>query len=102
MLFIESSAFRKQREKHLDDEAFRALQNEIVEHPEKGKLIRGSGGLRKIRFGIQEKGKSGGIRVIYYFAVSTDTIYLLDLYAKSEQETLTPDQIKAVRRRLNE
>ncbi len=102
MLFIESSTFRKQREKYLDDEAFRALQNEIVGHPEKGKLVRGSGGLRKIRFGAKGKGKRGGVRVIYYFAVSTDTIYLLDLYAKSEQETLTPDQIKVVRERLNE
>ncbi len=102
MLFVESSTFRIQRAQYLDDEAFRALQNEIVEHPEGGKLIRGSGGLRKIRFGVRGKGKSGGIRVIYYFAVSTDTIYLLDLYSKSEQETLTPDQIKAVRERLNE
>ena len=102
MLFIESSTFQKQREKHLSDEAFRALQNEIVEYPEKGVLIRGSGGLRKIRFGVEGKGKSGGVRVIYYFAVSIDTIYLLDLYAKSEQETLAPDQLKAVRKRLNE
>ncbi len=65
-------------------------------------MVRGSGGLRKIRFGAKGKGKRGGVRVIYYFAVFIDTIYLLDLYAKSEQETLASHQLKAVRERLNE
>lgn len=102
MVFIESSRFQKKREGYLDDERFRDLQNEILQHPEKGKLIRGSGGLRKIRFGLKGQGKSGGIRVIYYFAVEEETIYLLDLYAKSDQEDLTPDQLKEVRKRLEE
>lgn len=65
-VFIESAVFRKQREAILSDEEFRALQNVILRSPEQGKLIRGSGGLRKIRFAVKGKGKSGGVRVIYF------------------------------------
>ena len=102
MLFIESTAFQREREKLLDEEAFRALQNEIIAQPEKGKLIRGSGGLRKVRFGLKGRGKSGGVRVIYYLVVSARTVYLLDLYAKSEQATLALEAVRIVRKRLEE
>ena len=101
MVFVESSEFQKRRGRYLTPEAFRRLQNEMVADPSKGALIRGSGGLRKIRFGAGGKGKSGGVRIIYYHVASLAIVYMLDLYAKSEQADLSPQQLKDVRERLN-
>lgn len=80
----------------------RELQLELVHHPEKGKLIPGSGGLRKIRWSLPGRGKSGGLRSIYYWAVSRDQIFMLYIYAKNEQEDLTSDQLKTLRKLLME
>lgn len=65
-LFVELPAFSRYRADYLDDEGFRALQNELVESPEKGDVIEGTGGLRKLRRPDQRrgKGKRGGLRVI--------------------------------------
>lgn len=94
MLFIESSRFSGRRLRYLDDEAFRDLQNLIIEQPEKGSLIRGGRGLRKIRFAPPGRGKSGGHRVIYYHAVSKYTVYPFDMYSKSDKEDLSPNEIR--------
>ena len=61
-------------------------------------MIRGSAGLRKLRWTAQGRGKRGGVRVIYYPYVPGDRIYLIYGYVKSEQTDLTPDQIKVRRR----
>ena len=102
MVFVESSVFQRQRKKHLSGAQYRELQNQILERPSQGALIRGSGGLRKIRLARPGTGKSGGFRIIYYYAVSDERIYLLDLYAKSEQASLSPEQLKRIRNRLTE
>lgn len=60
-------------------------------HPESGVLVRETGGLRKLRWGIGSKGKRGGARVIYYFHSERMPLYLLTIYAKGEQAELTPD-----------
>jgi hypothetical protein len=60
-------------------------------------LIRGSGGLRKLRWRAEGRGKRGGTRVIYYWADARGYIFLLDIYPKSEQEDLTPREIKQLR-----
>ena len=70
MVIIETSIFTKQVKELMTDEVYRELQNTLVAYPESGKLIQGSGGLRKIRWGIAGKGKRGGVRAIYYFANS--------------------------------
>ena len=102
MVFVESSVFQRQRKKHLSDAQYRELQNQILERPSQGALIRGSGGLRKIRLARPGTGKSGGFRIIYYHAVSDERIYLLDLYAKSDQASLSPEQLKRIKTRLTE
>ncbi len=96
MVFIESSRFSDRRRRYLNDDAFRALQILILTRPEQGRLIRGGRGLRKIRFAPAGRGKSGAFRVIYYLAVGESTIYLLDLYSKSDKDNLTPDDLKAL------
>jgi mRNA-degrading endonuclease RelE of RelBE toxin-antitoxin system len=66
-------------------------------NPEKGKVIRGSGGLRKIRWGISGRGKSGGVRVIYYWIIKKNTILMLLVYPKNEQDDLTSSQLKILK-----
>ena len=98
MVFIESSIFRKYLPNYLNEEEFRALQLFLADSPEAGPVIKGSGGLRKVRWSAHGKGKSGGVRIIYYWQVTEDQIYLLTLYAKNEFSDLTPDQVAALRK----
>ena len=96
VVFTETSIFTKQITGLLSDEEYRIFQLELLRNPNAGALIRGSGGLRKIRHAANGKGKSGGIRVIYYLWTS-DRILLLTAYAKSAQENLTEAQLKKLR-----
>ena len=66
MEFIEAPAFTKHIYKYLSDDEYSGLQNFLLQFPETGKIVRGSGGVRKVRWAISGKGKSGGVRVIYY------------------------------------
>jgi hypothetical protein len=76
----------------LSDEEYKALQHRLMQNPTAGDLIKGGGGLRKIRCAARGRGKSGGIRVIYYLATET-FIYLVTAYSKNKQETLTTKQL---------
>lgn len=88
MIFIETSTFTKLIGSYLTDDEYRGLQYFLLKYPETGKIVRGSGGVRKLRWAIAGKGKSGGIRVIYYWKRDDDEIWLLTVYGKSEQETI--------------
>lgn len=94
MLFVELTPFIAFRTAHWSDDELRALQNHLLEKPDAGDVIRGSSGLRKLRWAASGRGKRGGARVIYYHYVSSERIYLIYGYVKSEQEDLTPEQIK--------
>lgn len=65
--------------------------------PDADALIRGSGGLRKLRWGTSGRGKRGGLRMIYYWRVDRDRIYCLTLYAKNEMEDLSASEIRVLR-----
>jgi mRNA-degrading endonuclease RelE of RelBE toxin-antitoxin system len=94
---IETTIFTKKIHSIFTEEEYRNLQNELILNPEKGKVIRGSGGLRKIRGGISGRGKSGGVRIIYYWILKKDTILMLLVYPKNEQDNLTPSQLKILK-----
>ncbi|WP_305042738.1 type II toxin-antitoxin system RelE/ParE family toxin [Geoalkalibacter sp.] len=98
MLFIESNIFRRHLTNYLSEEELRALQLFLAENPEAGVLVRGSGGLRKLRWSAVGKGKRGGLRVIYYWQVRKSHIYLLTLYAKNEVADLSPGEVAALRK----
>jgi hypothetical protein len=97
MIIIETTVFTKLIGQLMDDDHYCELQALLIENPEIGGLIQGSGGLRKIRWKRTGRGKRGGVRVIYYWAISADQIRMLYVYSKSDQENLTKDQLKVLR-----
>ena len=97
MQFIETSAFTRQVTSLLADDEYRQLQVALSARPDMGAIIPASGGLRKARWSKAEKGKRGGVRVIYYWVVSQDQILMLFMYPKSERDDLTPQQLKVLR-----
>jgi len=100
--FVETSVFSGQLAEQLLDDDYHSLQMALTLRPEQGTLIPGSGGLRKLRWALRGRGKRGGLRIIYYWDPSADLIYFLYLYPKNQQEDLRPDQIKLLRRTLEE
>lgn len=102
MRFVETHVFTELLRKGLDDDDYRALQIALLLRPEQGSVIRGSGGLRKIRWGAGGRGKRGGFRVIYYWDKASETLYMLFLYRKSEQGDLSPAQVRTLARLVRE
>ncbi len=102
MVFIESIVFEKLREKYLDDESYRALQSFLVDQPLIGDVIQGTGGLRKLRWSANGKGKRGGVRTIYLYLTEKSHIHFLTLYAKNEVSDLTTDEKKILKRIVKE
>ena len=94
MRFVETHVFTGALRRHLDDERYRQLQIALMLRPEQGPVIKGSGGLRKIRWATSGGGKRGGLRVIYYWAPAEQAFYLVYAYTKAEQGDLTPAQTR--------
>lgn len=97
MVIIETSIFTRQVQTLLSDEEYRELQTALVNRPYLGAVIPGSGGLRKVRGALPGRGKRGGVRVIYYWAVTPEHLLMLFMYPKSERDDLTAAQIKILR-----
>lgn len=94
MRFVETPIFTKIITRFLDDEDYRSLQIALMLRPEQGPIIRGAGGLRKVRWAKAGSGKRGGIRVIYYWAPPEGAFFMLYAYSKNEQSDLTPTQAR--------
>jgi hypothetical protein len=102
MRFVETPVFTKTIHELMDDDDYRRLQLALLFRPEQGAVIRGGGGLRKIRWGARDTGKRGGVRVIYFWHKADEAIYMLLAYSKHSQEDLTPSQIKTLSRLVRE
>ena len=98
MVIIETSVFTRRVTKLLTEDEYRQFQSFLVEHPEEGAIIPGSGGLRKIRWSGSGRGKRGGSRIIYYWATNKGQILMLFIYAKNERDNLTSEQLKLLSR----
>ena len=96
MVFIETTVFTKLVYDYLNDEEYTGLQHYLLNRPNAGNIIPGSGGVRKLRWAIEGRGKRGGIRVIYYWKVSEAEIWLITLYAKNEASTISPQILKKI------
>lgn len=101
-VFVELPAFARHRAGYLDDVAFGNLQHELMQDPEAGVVIEGTGGLRKLRFADTRrgKGKRGGLRVIYFWWSVGMQFWLCTLYDKDEMADLTPRERKAFKAML--
>jgi mRNA-degrading endonuclease RelE of RelBE toxin-antitoxin system len=102
MIIVETHFFTRQVILLLSDEEYRLLQSVLANRPDAGVVIPSSGGLRKIRWGMMGRGKRGGVRVIYYWAVKQDRILMLLIYPKNEKDDLSQDQLKILRKIVEE
>ncbi|PSJ46927.1 type II toxin-antitoxin system RelE/ParE family toxin [Zobellella taiwanensis] len=101
MIFIETPIFTADVKELLPDDEYRALQEHLASNPQAGPVIQDTGGLRKVRWSAQGKGKRGGVRVIYYHLSADSQIRMIFIYKKGIQDDLTPEQ-KKVLRTINE
>jgi len=101
MKFIETSIFTKIILNLITDDSYRTFQSSLMFRPDAGSVIVGSGGLRKIRWKLPGKGKRGSIRIIYYWD-PPETIYMIFAYQKTVQKDLTTEQIKLLRKLVEE
>jgi hypothetical protein len=100
--FIETPIFTEDVERNLSLEEYRQLQVALLLRPTQGALMRGAGGLRKIRWSRPGMGKRGGLRAIYFWEARSETFYMLMVYRKNDQEDLTPKQVAILQRLVKE
>lgn len=97
MEFVETPTFTRLVTELLTDDEYREMQNVLAEDPERGALIKGGGGIRKLRHAVQGRGKSGGVRAIYYWVKDDHLIYMLVVYPKSSKDNLTQKEVAVLR-----
>lgn len=97
--FTEGARFTERLQSRLTDDEYRALQQALTDNPLAGALVKDCGGVRKVRWAEEGrgKGKRGGVRVIYYFVALDGEILMLAIYSKGESDDLTADDRKAIR-----
>jgi hypothetical protein len=95
--FIESAVFQHLCALYLDDDEYAELQQFMMERPEAGQVVPGSGGVRKLRWRRKGMGKRGGLRVIYYVRYQPNEFWMLTLYAKAKQDNVPAHVLKQLK-----
>ncbi len=98
---VETALFSKLWSAYWSEEERGAFAAYIAEHSTAGDVIRGTGGLHKVRWGRAGSGKSGGVRIIYFVLNEADELVLLMIYAKSERDNMTAKQLLEIKNALN-
>ena len=101
MTFIETKPSTSLVQQYLADDEYAALQQALVTQPDAGDVIRGSGGVRKLRWGVAGRGKRGGVRVIYYVRSHQDEMWMLTVYAKNEEASIPGHVLKKIKEEIN-
>ena len=101
MTFVETKLFTRLIAEYLADNEYRALQEALLANPEAGDLIRGSGGVRKLRWHVAGRGKRSGIRVIYYLRSQQGQIWMLTAYAKNVADTIPAHVLKKIKEEID-
>ena len=101
MRFIETQIFTKQVQKLLTDDSYRMLQSALMFKPDAAPIMTGSGGLRKMRWNLPGSGKRGSLRLLYYWD-SPEDIYMILIYKKTKQDSITPAQLKTLKKLVKE
>lgn len=100
--FIETPLFTRLVSEHLTDEEYAALQDALAAVPESGALIRGSGGLRKLRWSARGRGKRGGVRVIYCLRSRAGVIWMLTIYAKNVADSIPTRVLRKIAQEIED
>lgn len=98
MKIVRTTIFERRAAKLLTEAEIRAAQEEIAGDPLAWPVIQGTGGCRKARAARGGSGKSGGVRMIYYFWAAEDVLYMLAVYAKNQQDNIADADKKALRK----
>lgn len=101
LTFVETKLFTQLVQNRFTDDEYAALQNAIVASPEAGDVIRGSGGVRKLRWGLTGRGKRGGVRIIYYLRLRQGQVWMLTMYAKNEADSIPGPVLKKIKEELD-
>jgi len=101
LTFIETRLFSRLLAQYLMDDEYALLQQALARAPERGSLVPGSGGVRKLRWVCAGRGKRGGIRVIYYARTREGVIWMLTIYAKSEEQTIPAHVLRRIREEID-
>ena len=100
--FIETRLFTRLVRDYLDDEGYRELQTFLMERPDVGNVIPGSGGIRKLRWRAPGRGKRGGYRVIYYAQLNQGIIWMLTMYPKNVAENIPAHVLRQIRKEIED
>ena len=100
--FIETKLFTKFVQEYLDDEEYAALQYVLMENPEAGPVVAGSGGVRKLRWGAPGRGKRGGYRIIYYVRRANGVIWMLTMYPKNVADSIPGHMLRQIREEIED
>jgi mRNA-degrading endonuclease RelE of RelBE toxin-antitoxin system len=100
--FIETKLFTRLVQGYLSEAEYAELQNFLIEHPEAGDIIPGSGGLRKLRWRAKGRGKRGGYRVIYYARLAQGQIWMLTMYPKNVAENIPAHLLRQIRKEIDD
>jgi hypothetical protein len=95
--FVETKLFTRLVQEYLSDDEYSKLQQALLTDPEAGAVIPGSGGVRKLRWGVAGRGKRGGIRIIYFLRIRQGQIWMLTLYAKNVAENISASVLKQIK-----
>ena len=101
-LFVELPIFRSRwKDMGLNDDDLKRLQEELLEDPKIGAVMRGTGGVRKMRFAFEKRGKSGSVRVIYVDFEVYEKIFLITAYPKNEKDNLTDAERNEIKQMIH-
>lgn len=101
LTFVETAHFTRLIQEYLTDDQYAVLQRALVANPDAGDLIRGSGGVRKLRWSMGGRGKRGGIRVIYYLRSRQGQIWMLTAYARNVAGTIPAHVLKKIKEEID-
>ncbi len=99
--FIETKLFTRLVKEYLSDEEYAKIQNSLIGNPEAGEIVPGSGGVRKLRWGLAARGKRSGLRVIYYARTRQGQIWTLTLYAKNVSENISSNVLRRIKEEID-
>ncbi|RUO21279.1 addiction module toxin RelE [Aliidiomarina iranensis] len=86
---VELPEFQKRASSLLNEDEIASIINYLAAHPQSGDIMQGTGGIRKLRWSAQGRGKSGGVRVIYYYHSGAVPLFLLTVFGKGEKANLS-------------